>query len=738
MVFLTFNSFLMNMVRVCWKNSKLTLTVFFLCTLFLLHQTTHLKIIFSTEDLAGQGFPAADELQSLKDRFQDGVNSLFILVPPAGKKNFSIEELCQIRRWYSFERMSIPELKSSASTFDFKLLTRRPELPDSPNRMRSENILSLNCETKDLKTDLQNVKALLNDSPFGFATDKGNELSLLFNFTFKDSETSRFGSFDPKIFDKLRASVEKELLPLVPGARVYWMGPGDYQWYLLEGLKFAKYVNLSMLIFMILGLRVFMGTWKSGIIYCTKLMIAVIWLFGMKGLFGSTYDVLSSGLVLILSISSLEDFSFTSFDQFRSKSWKKSTLKFVVPGFYTSLTTMFGFLSLFSSEVETIKRMGIWAAWGALVEWGIVFLVLPSFYQQFPKLKTIVDPKKAFKQGIFNHSIFNPLPKKIAVLSLLVYPLAFFFFDRLSFNESLHHIFPRDHEYSQSIDYLRKTKEWSGNVSLLIDQKLDPAEINTLVSEVVKAGKDNIVKFESTSVIQKWLQEQGDLTHDESISYFKASRFSNQFIDDNDKQRIVLYLKDISSDTVDQFKKTIKTICSSRCHVGGEIVAYSEFASVVPKTLIDSLTSSLLLVSLVICFIAVAVNRTNLIPSLLLSSYWSPFFVIMMLGCLHSNLDFWKAIFASILIGMAGDNAIQYLFGAQNNTIENAIEDRGGASIITGVLMGLIALLYLGSYFSSPRSFGIILSIGIFASLLGELWLFKSYMEFKLPWKKHE
>lgn len=738
-IYQNFNDGLYALVKISWKNSKLTLALFTIITVLLFSQLGKMKIVFSAEDLAGQGLHSIDELKSIKARYQDGVTSLFILSPPKGQFTFSPEQLCQIRKWYSFKRNSIPELLSSLSTFDFKQI-KREETSPALNKIKVKSLLDLDCSKNTLLLSPKDVRDKLNASPFAMAIEKNEQLSILFQFVFKDSTTSHFGSFDPLLFKDLRESAENDLLKIVPKAELHWIGAGDYQWYILEGFKFSKYINFGMLLFMLISIRLFFGTWKAGFIYCGTLFISAIWVFGLKGFTGSSFDVLSTGLILLLSISSLEDFTFTCYDQNHTHDWRKSLLKFAVPSFYTSLTTILGFWALRTSEVEAVQRMGSWAAWGAFVQWLLLFIFIPSLLQQFPTLRLWGNPKKSLGVQFFSHAIFKSLPKKISLLSLIIYPLAAFFYSNLDYNEAPHNIFPPEQEYSKSIKYLQENKGWLGSSSLLFEKNISDDVMENILQEILKTkeAQNLIVKYESPQEIKKWIKDQGNLDLEESKTYFTISKVSEQFIDENNQWRSLLYLKDTAVLKITLLKQKIDEICQGRCHLGGEVVAYAEFASLVPKTLVDSLFSSLFQVSFVICFIAIAQNKEKYIPSLLLSAYWGPFFIIMVLGSMHSTLDFWKSIFASILIGLAGDNAIQFLFGSENKNLSAGIIDRGAASIITTLLMAFAALIYLGSYFTSPRQFGVILSVGLMASLFGELWLFKGLMDidFLEPIKK--
>lgn len=86
-------------------------------------------------------------------------------------------------------------------------------------------------------------------------------------------------------------------------------------------------------------------------------------------------------------------------------------------------------------------------------------------------------------------------------------------------------------------------------------------------------------------------------------------------------------------------------------------------------------------------------------------------------------MDFLKCIFASVLVGLTGDNAIQYLFASGRRPLTEGIHRRGAASILTNFFMAGTAMMYLASYFDPPKVFGVIMASGLIAALIGDLWL---------------
>jgi uncharacterized protein len=163
--------------------------------------------------------------------------------------------------------------------------------------------------------------------------------------------------------------------------------------------------------------------------------------------------------------------------------------------------------------------------------------------------------------------------------------------------------------------------------------------------------------------------------------------------------------------------------CEGRCHLTGEMVAYGDFAAAVPRTLIESMGVSLILVSAVVAYLALALGQFRLTPVILLTAFWGTFLTLDLVAVLGIPLDFLKCVVASVLVGLTGDNAIQYLFASRGKGFGAGIERRGGASVQTAFFMAGTALFYLGSRFSPPKTFGLILAFGLVASLVGDLWL---------------
>ncbi len=467
-----------------------------------------------------------------------------------------------------------------------------------------------------------------------------------------------------------------------------------------KGFQFSSVVNTLMLVFLILCVRVVYGTWFAGLMFSATLVLNGIWIYGAKAMMGSPYDVLASGLFLILGVSAIEDFTFLSSEQLKGAPWRQSMRKLIVPSFFTSLTSIIGFLSLCTSDLAVIRRFGLWCALGAVVEWLMLFAFLPVLLDRFYKKRSWVNPARALGLS-FNNWGGLSTPRWISRTCMLVFPLALLSFSKINVNDNPTKVFPATHPYNLGLQDFKESKGWLGVASLIWDATgenyhADPYTYKLdAIAGQLKAGNPSVVAVESPNAILDWLAKPNVLTRDVIVSDYKSTLQYKQLVDPSGAPRALLYLKDISILDLQTLKTDVARLCPNKeCHAGGDLVAYSDFSTFVPKTLIESMTLSLVLV----------------------------------LALLHIPMDFMKCIIASVLVGLTGDNAVQYLFAAGKSDLRTGVNRRGGASIITNVLMALTALMYLASYFNPPKTFGIMLAAGLLAALVGDLWLLNSLL----------
>lgn len=121
------------------------------------------------------------------------------------------------------------------------------------------------------------------------------------------------------------------------------------------------------------------------------------------GIMGYPIDILTNNLILMTAVAATADFLFLSFEFFKYDS-RKSYYNIITPAFFTTFTTMIGFISLYPSDLEMIRRFGVAAAAGAFFEWAILFLLVPSIKGFLKIEKTWVNKDKALDIGYLKKS----------------------------------------------------------------------------------------------------------------------------------------------------------------------------------------------------------------------------------------------------------------------------------------------------------------------------------------------
>ena len=202
----------------------------------------------------------------------------------------------------------------------------------------------------------------------------------MLNFTFeKDAELRKdFGSTVDSLLESAKTTLSPEI-------KTRLFGNGANRFYLNQA--FAKDLLKQAMIFLVVLIlfKLIFGTWISGFIYILSIILTMILTFGAMGLAGSPVDLMNNNLLLITAIAAMEDFIFLTLLHIKkiNQSWHKWFTEIVTPAFFTSLTTIIGFLSLTTSDLRLIQRFGFWCAFAALVEWWIIFYVFPNFLEIF-------------------------------------------------------------------------------------------------------------------------------------------------------------------------------------------------------------------------------------------------------------------------------------------------------------------------------------------------------------------
>ena len=376
--FLAFWIFLLKLHRVAIRKPALILSLTAIVMLVSFFNLTNIKTLYAVHDIEDPSLIYAQKFREARKDFELG-SSMFISFKPADANAFTQIEISKIRRWIGNQDYANSKLLNIGSPFDIRL----PSI--SSNEIGYYRLLNKNLP--------EELVALKKTPWLGILTSKNaDDLSVDLGFR-GETQSQFFGSFDPRPVGEVIKSLKLNF----PKAGAFFVaGEAVFQFFCHEGIQRNNELNFYLLGFLLITFRFIFGTWRSGLAFVLTLLVMAITTFGTMSAFNIPIDLISSGLFLILAVAALEDYLFFCSEQLqRQTPWKKAMRKILVPSFFTSLTTILGFGSLAMTNMLIMKRFGIWAAFGSLIEWISCFIVLPALMMKLSFFRNLTDVKKA-------------------------------------------------------------------------------------------------------------------------------------------------------------------------------------------------------------------------------------------------------------------------------------------------------------------------------------------------------
>lgn len=722
---------ILKLQRLSFNRSKFWLLILSFIIFLSLLASTKLKMLLSIDDLIDPDFRTFPGLTHLNSAFSDKNNLLLVVAPRDPKLALTKEELCGIQKWIFTDVDGNFAFRRIVSTFG----VRAPE--QTAQSFSAPPILDLHCE-KNLDADALDLSRKLRavqQTPWGgiMTSKSANDITL--SFYLNDTATDkRFGSFDMMLVKQVMDGFKTKVQARFPNLETHWVGMAAYQYYLKQGFDQTGVLNGFMAILILFLFWAFFASVRTGGLFLLTIIVASILIYGAMAIFGCPIDVLTNTLTLMLVLSSLEDFLFIVHENQKSGShWRKSFRTLLMPGFFTSLTTAIGFGSLATSNLGIIRRFGLFAGFAALLEWAIVFLALPAFLQYFPRFRAWLTPPKSARVGLQQalEKIGKlHIPRVLAWGLACVYLLSAFGVTRLHVTDAPTNIFPTEHPATKDLHFIESSRDWQSEVSLVFKNYHQTENNRQILKQVAQL---KIVSFiESPYAIEDYLRNGVDSTNSrQMIDFWKESDGGARLISSDGTARAILYLKQTDTGSIDQLEKEVQRICPQHeCEIAGSLVSYAEFGNRVLSTLLESLALSLVLVSIVLIFLLKAKKQKHVMATLI-SAMWGPVSLISIFWIAKLPVTYVTSTFASILVGLAGDNTIQYLFGDKKGSLHEGVNRQAGASVQVALMMMVLSCVLFGSYFAPLKTLGLLFITGFALTLIGDLWIFKGLLSRK-------
>lgn len=719
-----FRDLLIRSFNVSYKYHRTTLVLAVVIFAGIMAFFRPLDVHVTVDDLINKEDETSKEYFRLKKDFNVHTNA-FILFQKKTNVPFTQPELCEIKKWIILTGLEIPNIQETYSP----LFLRESKLDKSPQgfeRLGFPLIIDMDCDTLSSEPDLL---AKLDNTPW---------MGLLVNKDHHDfAHEYQIGHLNEKNF------VMEKMVPLMDGlkesakvlpksVKVHWLGDASYQAEMAKGIVYNNSLNIFIVIFILLSFRWFFGTWKSGVLYVGTLIFSCLIIFGLMSLTNTPMDVLNSSLFLFLAVSSIGDFIFLSQHEVDKgqvgRHWEDTFRELITPCFFTSFTTFIGFISLCTSEVQIVARLGFWVAMSGAVEWIVTLWILPAFMKLVLKDKSWVDSTKSHSLSRLAFLDRIHFPRALCYVLLSVFLIAPFCFSNMNISDSPMELFKKGNPFRESVNYLFETRGFNGDISLVFQDESHEAFNRDVLKKI--AADPNVARIEDPYEILDFYTEK--LGPEQASLMRKTLKETPQFkrFFSNEKTRAIVYLKDAELSKLYHMRNQVKgEYCKQgECIISGILIAYADFSQNVSQTLLSSFSLSFCLVVITILFLAYYTHNFKYLFPLLMSSLWGGAMVLAALALLQIKINFVTSLVVAIMVGMNGDNTIQFILSGMDKGIYEGVKARAAGSMLTTLLLIVSSIVFLFHYFEPPVTFGLLLMFGFCMSLVGDLWILKGLL----------
>lgn len=698
-----------------------TLTFSTFCLVLAVFQASHLKVELDLYSKNDKGFKTTHEFREQKRRFQDTNQALLIFANREGA--FKLREVCTIREWLQQELAQNTEVSDITSPFGIRQAKRTDDKVWYPLYLQSD------CESADAVALSKPVDfKTLRDTPWGDSLTDKNGFDFAVEVLFRDTPGgSRFGAFDPEPIKLLHAKAEQELGTKIPGLTIYLAGASAFESHLKDAM--LKDIWLQGLVFFLIiaAFRVCFGTFRSGFVFIFTLITTLTFVYGMMSFCGVALDLLTSNLVLMTTLAGLEDFLFVSMLMRTGTTRNDALRRMIVPCFFTTFTTAIGFLSLQMSDVAIIGRFGVWAAWGALAEWLVMFFVLPAICELSPHFGDWVDTRRAMNLDWVRRLAglkANRISLRIS-FALFASGLGAFWF--LNLNETPTKNFPKNHITTRTHEYLTQTRGWEAAVYLIFERpnlREHREDVRTVLNKLRE--QPNVTSIVDPFSIEDFVSQKLPIEdHPIVETEIQMTGSYRRLFSGRDEARAVVYLAKSDLDTLEEFTKQVEALCpDGSCRVTGHSAVYLEYSRKIVPTLLESFGVSLALVSLTLVLLAQALGVRQKL-AVVYTAIWGPVSMLAIIAVFQVPVSLMTSLFAATIVGLTGDNGIQFLFAARNGDLAEGLKARGESSVILSLLLAFASLVFLAETVKPMQILGVLFFIGFIMNLAGDLWLLK-------------
>ncbi len=684
-----FNHFLRRSFRLNAESSSYIFEIlFFLLLLLSISGINKLDFNLDIATLDDQSYKSVANLKDMQKIFGNA-ESLDFYIKRTDEKGLSNSDLCSVEKW-------LKELRQNF-TVDSLYDLRYAKYEDGAlwyyryfNKESCNDVINV---PKVFSNQIWNKYFYLKDGR------TGKDILIQIKLSLEDVKNKKV--------DMIQKSFE---LYLGHQFSYHMYGQSSIKHYFHKALERDNYVNI-IIIFLIFGFFYYaFRSFKISLLAFISIFISSVIVFGVMGLFGLNVTLINNCLFMMLTLAVVQDviFIFTDYNN-NNLSLKDTLEKMMIPCFYTSLTTVIGFFSMTISPLKHIREFGLEAGLGVIIEWFFLFYVFPRFVSGDWK-------KNKFKEIKFLKLSPN---RFFYILSVGIFVSSLYYITKIRVEDKLSENFSAKHPHSKAIKYVNETRKWETQVSLLFDSNSETSEILKKVRRI--KGVSDILSIDELKL--NLSEGVPEIARDQVKLDFANLAYSKR-LQKNGIKNVLVFLASNDLSFLERINNELSLICGEKCKVVGHPIVYQEFMEKVVSDLKESLLVCIMIITLTIFFIFKSFNQTKFLK-IIFSILWGPVVLMGVMAFMNVPLQMTNTMAITVLLGLAGDNAIQYVFAAKNGDMETGIGARAMGTWFMSLFLILGCLPFLLMTYVPMQKMGLILIGGFILTFIGDYFLIK-------------
>jgi predicted RND superfamily exporter protein len=426
----------------------------------------------------------------------------------------------------------------------------------------------------------------------------------------------------------------------------------------------------------------------------------------------------------------------------------KNSLK---PCFYTTLTTILGYLALYSSQLFALKMLGVFAALGLLIAFVLAYpiAIIGIFYLDKYIRINVNKEENHFIEKVSERVIkfSDKKPRLILVSTIFIFVIGIFLLPEIKFNTNVLSFMTKGKAKN---DYLHIADKTGG--MLRIDIQLYATDTVSLVDENTLKRIENFKNvLKNTRLydnIISILSFKKSLEKDYLFSLAFNKKFDSKSIKINEIKKSFFYLGNSDGTKLNlvantnitgttEIKESMRKVDSiftshfSDTHIRYRIQGYSplyiKLNEYVTTSQINSFGMAFLMTFLFLVFwikdfkMSLITLLPNLLPLLAL---------VIIVSVFNIQVDASSVMVAPIMLGIAMDDTIHLLYHYKKNikkgftsqdSINKALRFTGKAIISTSISLALGFAIITLSGVSSLRVFGLLSALSVVFAFVGDI-----------------